>query len=131
MKLGGCVHEWCCWICSTTYLWKFKDLSSIEIVCLFRDNCFELSVGDSHDYCRHCMWIRWIETNPLTIIIEYDYEWHTLYMYNIWEEKWDILHVLRRRKGMNSIELSWPVCPEWILYKWPISIGLLNNNQKY
>lgn len=85
----------------------------MEIVYLFRNICFGLLVEDSHDYCRHRMWIRRIETNLLTIIAEYDYEWYILHMYGIQEEKMDVLHVLRRRNGMDSIELCWPVCPRW------------------
>lgn len=74
VKLRECTHNCCCWICLITHLWKFDDLSVIDIVYLFRNICFGLSVEDSHDCCRHRMWIRRIETNPLTIIIEYDYE---------------------------------------------------------
>ena len=62
---------------------NLDNLSLVKIVYLFRNICFWLSMEDSHDCCRNCMKIRLIETNLLVVIIEYDYDVYTLYMYAI------------------------------------------------
>ena len=51
---------------------NLNNLSVEEIVYLFRNICFGLSVENSYDCCRNFMRFWLIETNLLLIVIEYD-----------------------------------------------------------
>ena len=57
---------------------NLDNLSVLEIVNLFRNIYFGLLVEDSYDCYRNCMRIRWIETNHLSVVIDYDYAFDTL-----------------------------------------------------
>ena len=53
MELGNSLIKWRNWI-----IWIICLLNCWHSYFRFRNNCFGLSVEDSRDCCRHCMWIR-------------------------------------------------------------------------
>ena len=94
--------------CLLLIAYRYLDsLSILEIVYLFRNIYFGLSGEDSYDCCRNCMRNRWIETNLLSIVIEYGCVFNTLYMYDVWEEKGDVLHIWEKKcNGLHWIKLA-------------------------
>ena len=52
MKLVGNVIEWCSWIDKSLTYGRCNNLSVDRFIYLFSDNCFGLSVEDSHDCYR-------------------------------------------------------------------------------
>ena len=101
---------------------SLDNLSVLEVVYLFRNICFGLSVEDSYDCCKNGMRIRWIETNLVTVVIEYDRVLiHCICM--IFESRNEMYSMFGRWKRMDSIELSWPVCPGWKSQKSRVYMG--------
>ena len=93
VKLGGYFYKWWGLICIITHLQNLDNLSILESVYLFKNICFGLSVDDSYDCCRYCMRIMQIKTNILCIFIERCNIFNTSWMYDVWKEKVDVLHV--------------------------------------
>ena len=97
---GGVGH-----VLSLTY-GNLNNLSIEKTAYLFKNICIGLSVEDSYDWCRNCMRIRWIKTKLLLVVIKYDYILNTLYMYDVWEEKEDVLHCLRGDRGWTPMKIK-------------------------
>ena len=58
-----------------SYLEMLESISLLEIIYLFRDICFGLSVEDSHDCCTNCMKTRRMKTisHPLHCVLSFIY----------------------------------------------------------
>ena len=116
MKLDECLYKWWSWILLSLTYENLESLFVLEIVYLFRNICYGLSVEDSYDCCRNCIRIRWFETNLLSIVIEYDCVLiHCICM--TFGRRNEMYSMFGRRKGMDSIKFSWFVCPGWKSWK--------------
>lgn len=126
LKYLFCINKWnWCWKCEIRWIliwmvefdmyyhssWNLGSLSILEILHLFRNICFRLSVEDSYDCCTNCMRIRWIRTNFSSMCIEHYCSFNTLQMYM------NLRKIGELWKEVCITKLSWPVCPEWKSWK--------------